>query len=226
MDTTTTCEFECPEHNMNVLECECKGYYCRHGEFCSEEAIKRAKHCNKHKTISILSFMCPCGAFETFEEVSDRIARSRPEIKSPDKSGEDRPGNWYLITLTQPDIDKTIEKRIKAAKRVIKSKQVSPEQWCYSIEFTAKGTPHVHIALFTYKYPEYRIIKGFNDGYGVDIQREKFNVKNYVVKNETKPSEEWLKANALDSWFFCSTNYSGPRPQTTPSQEINSPDLV
>jgi len=226
MDTTTS-EFECPEHNVCCLECDCEGYYCRHNVFCDRDMIQRAKIINRRKTVSIVSQICPCGAFETFEEVSERIARSRPEIKSPDSSGGDKPGNWYLITLTQPELDKTVDKRIMAAKKVLRSKQVSPEQWCYSIELTAKGTPHIHIALFTYKYPEFRTIKSFNDGHQVDITREKFNVRNYVVKNETKPSTAMLATWGLDTWFFCSPNYSGPKPiQESPATEINPPDSV
>lgn len=221
MDTTTTCpdtdyDHVCNEHNINVWECECNGAYCKHGTLVPGSEVQYYRIMNRR--LSKVLQKCSCGRYkyETLEEL-------RPDLhkKSPGE-GEERPGNWYLVTLTQPDTDKTVKDRIKAANKIIKSKQVSPEQWCYSLELTAKGTPHVHIALFTYKYPEYRVINKFNDGHRVDIQREKYNVKNYVVKNETKPSPELLATWGLDSWFFCSNNYSGPRPNgpESPSARI------
>lgn len=203
-----TDEFLCNEHNVSICECECDGMYCRHGDWVPDYMVRLCKETNrgKHRLLQ----KCPCGKYK-YESLDE--LRSDPGKKTPAQGGADRPGNWYLITLTQPDTDKTVAKRILAAQKVINSKQVSPEQWCYSIELTAKGIPHVHIALFTYKYPEFRIINKFNDGHGVNIQREKFNVRNYVVKNETKPTPEMLATWGLDTWFFSSPNYSGPRPE-------------
>lgn len=216
-------EFQCVEHNVSIVECECDGMYCRHGEWCPDYMVRLTKETNrgKHRLLQ----RCPCGKYK-YESLDE--LRSDPEKKTPAQGGDDKPGNWYMITLTQPDTDKTIANRIKAAQKILKSKQVSPEQWCYSLELTAKGTPHIHIAVFTYKYPEFRVINKFNDGHRVDIQREKFNVKNYVIKNETKPTEAMLATWGLDSWFYCSANYSGPRPElpapASPSARITVSD--
>jgi len=204
METTTVNEeFYCPEHNVYICECECDGMYCPHGTYVPDYLIRLALQSNAVRTRALQK--CPCGMYK-YDALPEET------LKPKSSAGDDRPGNWYLITLTQPDLDKTIDKRILAAKKIIRSKQVAPEQWCYSIELTQKGTPHVHIALFTYKYPEFRIIKSFNDGYGVDIQREKYNIRNYVVKDETKPSPAHLATWGLEGWFYCSDNYSGPRP--------------
>lgn len=216
MDTTTTYdqEFLCPEHNEMCWECNCDGQYCPHDRFVDGASAKLHHRLNKAKPWYLKRCIC---AMEPPTDLQMEAWRdqSRPEAKKKSSGldgGDDRPGNWYLITLTQPDTDKTVDKRILSAKKVLRSKQVSPEQWCYSIELTAKGTPHIHIAVFTYKYPEYRFIRNFNDGYEVDIRREKFNVRNYVVKDETKPSSAMLATWGLDTWFFCSPNYTGPRP--------------
>lgn len=224
METTTIVdqEFICPEHNEPVWECNCDGVYCPHDVFVSGAIAKTHYKLQKNKKWNVRG--CVCGMNPPTDlQLQTWFEDAHPEVKKKPKADEDesRPGNWYLITLTQHELDKTVDKRILAAKKVLKSKQVSPEQWCYSLELTAKGTPHVHIALFTYKYPEYRTIKSFNDGYRVDITREKFNVKDYVVKHETKPSAAMLATWGLDTWFFCSENYSGPRP----APEILSPPL-
>lgn len=142
-----------------------------------------------------------------------RIAESRQARAREEEDKSSKPGNWYLITLTQPEQDKTVSRRLECCGKVLKSKQVKAEQWCYSIELTQKGTPHIHIAVFTYAYPEFRVISKFNDGHHVDVLREKFNVRNYVVKEETKPTAEQLAEWGLETWFFCSENYSGPRPE-------------
>lgn len=131
---------------------------------------------------------------------------------------ESKPGNWYLITLTQPETDKTVKRRLECCKKVLVSKQVKAEQWAYSIELTEKGTPHIHIALFTYAYPEFRVISKFNDGHRVDVTREKMNVKKYIIKSETKPTPENLAEWGMETWFFCSENYSGPRPEDAPAE--------
>lgn len=145
------------------------------------------------------------------EEEQLRIVRE-VERKAKERA-EAKPGNWYLITLTQPESDKSVSRRIECCKKVLVSKQVKAEQWAYSIELTERGTPHIHIALFTYAYPEFRVISKFNDGHRVDVTREKMNVRNYIVKNETKPTPEQLAEWGLDNWFFCSENYSGTRPE-------------
>lgn len=206
MDTTTT--YQCAEHcDMNECHDECDVYFCKHGIDVFRSAMSHADVLNFKNRKCPTLHKCACGVYL---HTDDELRRTTQERER--KSVESTAGNWYLITLTQPEVDKTVDARIKAANKIIKSKQVMPEQWCYSLELTEKGTPHIHIALFTYKYPEYRFINKFNDGHIVNIRREKFNVKNYVVKNDTKPTEEQLRAWNLNTWFYCSDNYSGPRP--------------
>lgn len=205
MDTTTT--YECAEHGSLDYCSTCADdciIFCKHGHEVYKSSMTFADVCIYTNPKCTTIHKCACGEY---------LVNSLQKSKNEDDVGDvSRPGNWYMITLTQPDNDKTVESRIKSAKKILKSKQVQPEQWCYSIELTAKGTPHIHIALFTYKYPEYRFISKFNDGHRIDIQREKFNVKNYVVKNDTKPTSEQIADWGLTSWFYCSDNYSGPRP--------------
>lgn len=123
-------------------------------------------------------------------------------------------GRWYFITYTQPDTDKTPDRLIKSVRRLLRSKAVAPTMWAYSIELTKTDTPHAHIRLFTNKYPDYKkCIGAFNDGYRFDCQNERFNSGNYLIKNETKPTQEWLSRHKLESWWFQSDNYSGATPE-------------
>lgn len=217
--TTISNEYLCAEHNIPGWECQCE-VYCEHGISTPYYLLQSLYENQKNKPW--FNKRCICSQHDPSDA---QYARWRGNITpTVTKTNEDnRSGNWYLVTLTQPDTDKSVLKRLQAAKKVLRSKQVSPEQWCYSIELTAKGTPHIHIALFTYKYPEYRIIKSFNDGHNVDIQREKFNVRNYVVKDETKPTPEMLATWGLEGWFFSSVNYSGPLPDSP--KIISSPGV-
>lgn len=154
--------------------------------------------------------------------------RSVSQKKSPAKVGKDTPenddsaGRWYLITFTQPDTVKDPVDLLKRTQKVIRSKQVSAVQWCYSLELTERGIPHTHIRLFTNKYFDYRKVGSFNSGYRYDIQTEKFSSDKYVVKPESKPSESWLASYGLDTYFWCSDNYVGSRPDSLPDQDLIS----
>lgn len=148
-------------------------------------------------------------------EARDRWMRKRLGIKLPApvvKTPEDVSARWYFITFTTPDTVRSPELILKNVRKVIKSKQVSPISWCYSLELTAKGTPHAHIALYTEKYFDYKNIKKFNvspEGaqWVSDIQQEKWDVKKYVLKERTKPSAEWLVEHGLETAVFYSDNF-------------------
>lgn len=140
-------------------------------------------------------------------------ARSELLKKTPAKSVEkdEAPGRWYLITFTQPDTISEPLDLLKRTYKVIKSKMVSPNQWCYSLELTEKGTPHTHIRLHTDKYFDYKKIGNFNSGYRYEVQVEKFDTSSYVVKSQSKPSPEWLATYGLTDCVWYSQNYSGPK---------------
>lgn len=194
---------DCMRCDLPQHKCDCDYVYCKHERVHVTDA---RYHTMWNPGRPDVLQKCLCGRYLA-EEV-----RSALEIKSPDLGVEEKPGRWYFITFTQPDTDKTVEGLIKSTRKVLKSKMVSPEQWCYSLELTAKGTPHSHIRLFTDKYPEYKKIGAFNRGYRYEVQHEKMFVGNYIIKAESKPTPELLATWGLDSWFFCSDNYSGPRP--------------
>jgi len=135
---------------------------------------------------------------------------------------------WYFITYTQPETDKTPKRILKSAQRCVKSKAIAATQWAYSLELTEKGTPHVHIRLNTSKYPDYKKgIGAFNDGYRFEVQMERDDrggANSYIVKDDTKPTPEWLEKHGLSTWFWCSEHYAGKRPDaivntTDPSAE-------
>lgn len=203
MATTPDCE-RC---NLALHKCDCDYVYCIHDKRVHYLDDKYRAAANKH--LPRVLRRCGCGEYLP--------VRSDPVNNSSGLDVEEKPGRWYFITFTQPDTDKTVEGLIKSTRKVLKSKMVSPTQWCYSLELTAKGTPHSHIRLFTDKYPEYKKIGAFNRGYRFDVQHEKMFTGNYIVKEESKPTPELLATWGLDSWFFCSDNYVGPRPD---------PDLV
>lgn len=132
-------------------------------------------------------------------------------------------GRWYFVTYTQPDTDKTPDRLIRSCKRLLKSKAVSPTMWAYSIELTKTGTPHAHVRFFTNKYPDFKKCVGaFNDGYRYDCQSEKFNSGDYLVKQESKPTKEWLDSVNLESWWYQSDNYNG----ATPESALESENLI
>lgn len=177
----------------------------------------------------LVSFGCPCEPPRAWdrkraadarqillEAQNERIlwdlewARKNSEKNSPAKSeginGEDESaGRWYFITFTQPDTDKDSTRILKATAKVVKSKQVSAIHWCYSLELTESGTPHTHIRLFSNKYFDYKKIANFNDGYRVDIQKEKWNTSKYTLKKDIP--EEYLEAQGLKQWYWNSPDY-------------------
>lgn len=145
--------------------------------------------------------------------------RSEPKKKVPDQS--EGAGRWYAATFTRPDTERSPAGVLKSTQRLLKSKQISALQWCYSLELTASGTPHSHIYFFSNKYFDYKKAGAFNDGFRYDIQPARFgeSYANYLAKMESKPTLAWLLSYGLEGWFWSSENYSGPRP------EINSVTL-
>lgn len=129
-----------------------------------------------------------------------------------------------MITFTQPETIKDPHDLLKRTQKVIRSKQVSALQWCYSLELTEKGTPHTHILLFTEKYFDYKKVGNFNAGYRYDVKEEKFSFRKYVVKQESKPSIEWLEAHGLDRFFWKSDNCVVDLPDSSP--DLPSEDLI
>lgn len=186
-------------------------------------------------SVSLSLCLCNCDRISSFDRkyledmksIMDLEVRERERLIERQKfsrtvgvmghppSPADVVGRWYMITFTQPDTDKNPTDLLLRTMKVIKSKMVSPVQWCYSLELTEKGTPHTHIRLWTEKYFDYKKVGAFNKGYRFDIQPEKFATGNYVIKEESKPTNEWLASHGLSQYFWCSDNYSGPK--------INSP---
>lgn len=134
---------------------------------------------------------------------------ARQKLPAPGVEKDPTPGRWYMITFTQPDTLTDPLDLLKRTQKVIKSKMVSPNQWCYSLELTEKGTPHTHIVVHTDKYIDYKKVGNFNAGYRYDIQQEKWTFAKYVVKEESKPSEEWLARHGLTQFVWHSDNYTG-----------------
>lgn len=155
-------------------------------------------------------------------------ARSKPKKKTPDQRDGTR---WYFITLTQPPTaNKTFEQLIKNTNNILSSRMVAPIEWVYSLEYQTNGSPHIHLRLQTSLYLDYGKIAKFNNNgvrgsdrqyWRAEIEPEKWTSANYVVKEETKPTLRQLKDEGLDTWFFCSENYSGPRPENI----FSSPDI-
>lgn len=116
-------------------------------------------------------------------------------------------GRWYLITFTQPDTSDDPKGLLKRTEKVIKSKMVAAKHWCYTLELTEKGIPHTHIRLYSEKYFDYAKVKNLNGGYIAHIAREDWGSGKYIVKKESKPSDDWLKAKALPGWLWCSDEY-------------------
>jgi len=121
-------------------------------------------------------------------------------------------GRWYFITFTCHETEKDPTRVLKSTTRLLRSKQVSPIQWCYSLELTEKGTPHTHIRLFSNKYFDYKKVGNFNDGFRYDVQKEKTNCSKYIIKSESKPTDEWLKTYGLDTYFWSNDTYTGAKP--------------
>jgi len=120
---------------------------------------------------------------------------------------------WYFGTFTQPDTNKDPHEILKNTAKLIKSKMVDPIEWCYSLELQQNGTPHTHYAFLTQKYPEYKKIHKFNCSKLKILQRSLTeparnaeHAIRYVMKTQTKPSEEWLVANELKQTIWQSDN--------------------
>jgi len=138
-------------------------------------------------------------------KVADRVQR--------DKVKEVEDSRWYLITFTNKPTEMDPSDLLKRTMKVVKSKQVAPLQWSFALEIQPNtGAPHTHIVLESNKYFDYNKIKNFNGGRVADVQKERWDIKKYPVKDETKPSKEWLSNYGLTQWFWCSDDYAGPRP--------------
>jgi len=145
-----------------------------------------------------------CGLYEAFE------AHGWHDPKKPLNHREELPDErWYFITLTQPANDKKWERILKATRKILFSKQIAPTEWMFVKELTEDLTPHVHIRLQTIKYINIGVIRQFNDNYRIDCQRERGGCYDYLRDNTKKHPD--------GEWFFCSENYSGPRPDVVPN---------
>lgn len=174
---------------------------------------------------------CPCHPPTSFARkvVAERrqtfleaeAERMRAEIKSKSveskKEEKEDSGRWYMITFTQPDTDKDPHAILERTRKVIKSKMVAPIHWCTTLELTEKGTPHTHTCLFTKKYFDYKKVCNFNDGYRAEVQREKWDVKRYVMKSASKPPAEYMDQCGLTKWHWES-------PEFFVASGINPPD--
>lgn len=148
----------------------------------------------------------------SYKRKKEALDMLEAETKRKTEEKLESAGRWYFITFTCHESEKDPSRVLKATTRLLRSKQVSPIQWCYSLELTEKGTPHTHIRLFSNKYFDYKKIGNFNDGYRYDVQKEKMNCSKYIIKEESKPSEEWLKSYGLDTYFWSSETYTGAKP--------------
>lgn len=159
--------------------------------------------------------------------IAERNKESERKAKEKEERKESKPGKWLFWTFTQPDTDKCAKRIIKAVQKTIKSKQINPVQYAYSIELTKSGTPHIHLRLFVEGYVDYRVPVGFNNGYDVKMLTERTvtGASNYIIKDDTKPTPEQLESWGVTSWFFRSENYSGPLPENASSScESRSPE--
>jgi len=135
-----------------------------------------------------------------------------PEQSKTTDDSETKSARWYFATFTRDDKDDDPTQVLKNIKKVIKSKMVSPITWCYGLELTEKGIPHTHAAVYCEKYPEYKKIGKFNlSPTGVqwryDFQQEKWDVKKYVQKFATKPSDEYLLKYGLTESVIYAENF-------------------
>jgi len=147
----------------------------------------------------------------------EMLALYEKYLKSPAKSEknltEAPEARWYFGTFTQPDTNQDPHEILKNTAKLIKSKMVDPIEWCYSLELQQNGTPHTHYAFLTHKYPEYKKIHKFNCSKLKILQRSLTeparnaeHAIRYVMKTQTKPSEEWLVANDLNQTIWQSDN--------------------
>lgn len=221
----------CPVCNVSGLECKCEQWFCEHGRPVCKDWLYFYWNVSITKNHWYDVGGCPCGANlsdspDFLQDVRSALEKKPPALSErrvvKKTSDGDSPGRWYMITFTQPDTILEPHDLLKRTMKVIRSRMVSPNQWCYSLELTEKGIPHTHIRLHTDRYFDYKKIGNFNSGYRYDVQQEKFQTGFYVVKEDTKPSDSWLSAYGLTGWFWSSENYSGPRPAP---RTVHLPDL-
>lgn len=154
-----------------------------------------------------------------FHENKWRVQRE--EKNSRAKSEEDRTEGkeprWYFGTFTQPNTNTDPHEILKNTAKLIKSKMVSPIEWCYSLELQQSGTPHTHYAFLTHKYPEYKKIHAFNCSKLKILQRSKTeparnaeHAIRYVLKTDTKPDANWLAEHNLSQTEWLSDNCPQP----------------
>lgn len=174
----------------------------------------------------VIMDMCVCQSIHTFKDrhlrsILDEDYRNwhridelkldmEREKKRKEEKELDKAGRWYFITFTRPDTEKDPSAVLNSTRRLLKSKQVSPIQWCYSLELTEKGTPHTHIRLFSNKYFDYKKVGNFNDGFRYDIQPERSSSAKYIIKEESKPPVDFLERYKLDRFVWQSDNYVQP----------------
>lgn len=150
-----------------------------------------------------------------FSVSGDNIVLHLPERKKVTKENE---GKWFFITFTRDDQSDDPVALLKRTDKLVRSKMVSATEWCYSLELTQRGIPHTHIRLCSSKYFDYSKVKALNGGFRAEIEPERHGSAKYVVKDESKPSKEYLEKYGLSGWFFQSDNYTG----VTPISEFES----
>jgi hypothetical protein len=141
----------------------------------------------------------------------------KPRIKSEEDRTEGTEPRWYFGTFTQPDTNTEPHEILKNTAKLIKSKMVSPIEWCYSLELQQSGTPHTHYAFLTHKYPEYKKIHAFNCSKQKILQRSRTeparnaeHAIRYVLKTDTKPDANWLAEHNLSQTEWLSDNCPQP----------------
>lgn len=146
-----------------------------------------------------------------------RWDRQRNIPAKSEKDQTEAEPRWYFGTFTQPDTNKSPHEILKNTVKVIKSKMVFPIiSWCYSLELMKNGTPHTHFAFLTARRVEYSKVNAFNCSELKIKQRSETNAArypqqaiDYVLKTDTKPSDEWLTENNLTQCIWKSDNCPG-----------------
>lgn len=109
----------------------------------------------------------------------------------------------YFITLTCTLDYAALEKRLKS---ILKSQTFCISEAYGCIEFTKERQPHVHMLVRADKYIDKSKLKRFNKDF-VTIARPKDekneqNCLNYITKDETKPSSEYLNKIGIKFPYF------------------------
>ena len=125
--------------------------------------------------------------------------------RSKKRDTDEGEGRWYFMTITQPDVNKDLMRMKLVTEKIIASKQTEPIEWAYCLELTKSGTPHSHIRLKSPHYVNNSKIQKLNDNYITECVLEKRGCYNYV--------SDFKKAHPPGQWFYCSDNYSGPKPE-------------